>query len=446
MISELKVYKNKLLLDADNLFWAITPEKMFIPKTIISLYEKAKNKLTVEINALRFGKELTAIYINPTDRCNANCSYCYIPPKIRQNGRSMTGDELKFILDKVARYFKAKKRKQVIVFHASEPLLVKEIIFDAINKYNKIFKFGLQTNATLFKKEDVEFLKKYRVGVGISLDSSLPSVNNRLRPHPSERGNFDKIVKAIGWFDGYPGLNIITTVTKHNVKDLPGLVKFLHAKKVPCVLLNPVRFTRASMSSLKPDEKILTRYFIKAVNTAIGLSEKTGQKIIVGNFSNTILGIVAPAARRLMCDISPCGGARCFFTITARGDMIPCGEFIGLKGFCGGNIFNDSISQAMRSRAFNKTRERFVEKIRECSICDFRNICGAPCPAELHSLGNMYQPSVFCEFYKKIIRYAFKLIAEDKVKYLLRKEALKNIKYEYNLQGSSKLTKGAFNE
>lgn len=433
MINELKLYQKNILLDADNLFWAIIPAKTFIPRTIISLYEKVKNKLTAEINDFRFSQELTAIYINPTDRCNTNCSYCYIPSKIRQSGRSMTDDELKFILDKIARYFKTKKRKQVVVFHASEPLLVKEIIFEAISKYNKIFKFGLQTNATLLEKKDVEFLKQYCVGVGISLDSFSSSVNNRLRPNTHARENFDKIVKAIEWFDGYPGLNIITTVTKHNVKDLPGLVKFLHAKKVPCVLLNPVRFTRASMSSLKPNENILTNYFIKAVNAAIRLSEKTGQKIIVGNFSNTILGIVAPVARRLMCDISPCGGARCFFTITARGDMIPCGEFIGLKGFSGGNIFNNSISQAMQSKAFNKVRGRFVEKINGCHICDFRNICGAPCPAELHSLGNMYQPSVFCEFYKKIIRYAFKLIAEDKVKYLLREEALKNIKYEYNL-------------
>ncbi len=75
----------------------------------------------------------------------------------------------------------------------------------------------------------------------------------------------------------------------------------------------------------------------------------------------------------------------------------------------------------------------FTEKIEECNICDFRNICGAPCPAELYSFGNMYQKSVFCNFYKEIIRYAFKLIAEGKVEYLLRSGSLKNFKYEYGL-------------
>ncbi|MEK7578570.1 MAG: peptide-modifying radical SAM enzyme CbpB, partial [Patescibacteria group bacterium] len=68
-----------------------------------------------------------------------------------------------------------------------------------------------------------------------------------------------------------------------------------------------------------------------------------------------------------------------------------------------------------------------------CNICILRNICGAPCPAELYALGNMYKKSVFCEFYQKIIRHAFKLIAEGKEKYLLRQEGFENLDYQYRL-------------
>ena len=436
----LKVWRDNgrdILLDADNLFWAITSNsnesKAFISSDILTLYENIKDKLTKEINNFRFSQDLTAIYIDPTDRCNANCSYCYIPAKIRHNGHSMDRGQLDFILKKIARYFKGEERKQVIIFHASEPLLVKKIIFEAITKFSKIFKFGLQTNGILLEREDVKFLKDHFVGVGISLDSFLSSVNNRLRPTAQSDVNFSRVIRAIEWFAGYKGLNVITTVTKFNVKHLPGIVKFLHTRRVPCVLLNPVRFTRASIRLLKPNQEDLINYFKKAVDTAIELSKNTRHKIIVGNFTNTVLAIVAPVARRLMCDISPCGGGRCFFTITARGEIIPCGEFIGLKSFSGGNIFNTTIPKAMQSKPFKKVRGRITEKIDECKSCDFRNICGAPCPAELHALGNMYQKSVFCDFYKEIIRYAFKLIAEDKVKYVLRGGSLKNLKYEYNL-------------
>ena len=441
MAKGLHVWENNgrsVIVDADSLFWAqvkkVSSESIFIPEDVLALYQKHKNGLQEKMDDFRLSKELTAIYIDPTDKCNASCAYCYLPVESRKSGRSMTYAELDFILNKLALYFKGSARKQVIIFHASEPLLVKDIIFQAIKKYKNIFKFGLQTNALLLEKKDVDFLKENLVGVGISLDSYRPSVNRRQRPSGLKGSNFTQAVKALDWFNGYNGLNVIATVTKHNVMDLPGLVRFLHKKKVPCVLLNPARFTRVPVSRLKPDENDFAKYFIGAVETAVELTANTGRKIIVGNFANTILAIVAPQARRLMCDISPCGGGRCFFTITAKGKMVPCGEFSGIKGFSGGNIFKDSIDKAMRSPAFVSVRSRTVEKIEECARCVLRNICGAPCPAELHARGNMYQKSVFCDFYKQIIQYAFKMIAGGKVKYLLRDEPMKDLKYEYNLR------------
>ncbi|MDI6735166.1 MAG: peptide-modifying radical SAM enzyme CbpB [bacterium] len=444
-----------VFLDPDNVFWGITRKQdcesialseqkvCSPPDEILSLYKKVRNRLDTQMEDFRFSANLTAIYIDPTDRCNADCPYCYVPAEIRKNGKQMNEEQLKIVLQKITRYFKRraslrlapsrKNIKPVIIFHASEPLLVKDIIFKAISDFGKQFYFGLQTNALLLERADVEFLKKHRVGVGISLDSYDPQVNNKQRLSREGDGNFAQAVQAIEWFDGYKGLNVIATITKFNVGHLPELVKFLHSKRVSCVLLNPLRLTAKSARKLQPEQDIMTRYFIEAVEKAMELSRSSDHRIIIGNFANTILAIVAPTARRLMCDISPCGGGRCFLTITASGEMIPCGEFIGLDGSSGGNIFKSTIHKAMQSKPFKKIRARIVEKIDECKICEFRNICGAPCPAELHSLGNMYQPSVFCEFYKEIIKYAFKLIAEDKAKYLIREEALKNLEYDYNL-------------
>ncbi|MBI4335612.1 MAG: peptide-modifying radical SAM enzyme CbpB [Candidatus Omnitrophica bacterium] len=425
-----------LIINPDNLFWAIfskgkgggAPEKR-----LLSFYKDIKVGLDKEMRDFRFSAGLTAVYIDPTDRCNANCPYCYVPPKIRKNGRSMTKKELILVLERTADYFKGRKKKAVIVFHASEPLLVKDIVFEGIERFSGRFKFGIQTNATLMEDTDVEFLKRHRVGVGISLDSSSLSVNNRLRRGWNSDGNFRKAVSAVEMFDGYEGLNVITTITKFNVTGLPRMVEFLHSKKVPCALLNPVRLTREASRALRPDETLMARYFIRAVDKAVELSKDSARQIIIGNFANTILAIIAPAARRLMCDISPCGGGRCFLTVTASGEMIPCGEFIGLKGFSGGNIFSAaaSIEGALQSRPFKKIRARVVEKIDECRICIFRNICGAPCPAELHSLGGMRKPSVFCEFYKEVITHAFKLISKGQERYCLRREAMDNLEYAY---------------
>lgn len=433
---------HNIVLDPDNVFWALVSKDrnldLTIKKDLHPSYIKIKDRITQEVENFRFSTSLTAVYINPVDRCNSQCRYCYIPSSIRTSSKEMDYSSLRSVLDEVGSYFESVQNnsKPVIVFHGTEPLLVRDVIFRAIERYSKDFLFGIQTNGILLKKEDVDFLKRWRVNVGLSLDSPSALLHNSLRP---ARGYnpFAKVSQAITWFDGYAGLNVISTVTRLNVSDLPLLIKYLHRRRVSCVLLNPVRITQRGGRLLKPDTDSLVYFFKKAVDEAIRLSSNS-YPIIIGNFANIVLGIIAPTARRLMCDISPCGGGRCFLTVSASGDIFPCGEFLGLGVFKGGNIFKkgltSSIKQAMDSAAFKRVRARVVEKIEECSVCVYRNFCGAPCPAELYSSStDMYKISPYCDFYKEIISYAFKIIAEGKLKFLFRPKAMKNLVYEYNI-------------
>lgn len=427
--------KNTAIIDPDNVFWGVvennTDSDAFIPEELLALYNDKKEECDQEMKDFRFKTGLTAVYIDPTDACNANCPYCYISEERRSSGKSFTQDELDTVLDKIYEHFQTLDRKAVVIFHAAEPLMVKDILFKSIDKFKDKLYFGIQTNSLLLEEEDVEFIKSRKVSIGISIDAPDHLTNNSLRVSKSGDGNFDKAVQALEWFTDYKGLNVICTVTKANLEKLPALVKFLHGKRVRCVLMNPVRLTRKSSYDLRPEDKLMAEYFIKAIDTALECTMNSEHEIIIGNFTNTILSIIAPTARRLMCDISPCGGGRTFFTVTANGDMIPCGEFVGQEGFVGGNIFTDSISDVMDSEEFKKVRDRYVEKIPECDVCSLRNICGAPCPAELNGMGDMYGKAVFCEFYKEIIAYAFKLIAQGKEKYLVRKDVSQHIKYDF---------------
>ena len=167
------------VIDPDNVFWAMTAKdaegapasprgEPFVSREVLSLYQKQKDSLDEEMKHFRFSAELSAVYIDPTDRCNSNCPYCYVPAKMRKNGAQMTTGQLRQVLNKVLDYFSGigSKRKPVIIFHASEPLLAKEAVFSAIREFKDKFSFGLQTNGLLLEKEDVEFLKEYRVGWG----------------------------------------------------------------------------------------------------------------------------------------------------------------------------------------------------------------------------------------------------------------------------------------
>ncbi len=46
-----------------------------------------------EIETLRFGLKPSAVYFNPTERCNLNCTYCYIPEDMRRRGQHMSRRE-----------------------------------------------------------------------------------------------------------------------------------------------------------------------------------------------------------------------------------------------------------------------------------------------------------------------------------------------------------------
>lgn len=135
-------------------------------------------------------------------------------------------------------------RKPVIIFHSSEPLVAKDLVFRAIWEYADTFAFGLQTDGVLLEEGDIAFLKRQRVSVGISLDSHDPEVHSFLRPAPGGKAAFARTVRAIEGFDGYAGLNVVTTITRHNVRGLAELVDFLHERKVAVAMMNPVRATQ----------------------------------------------------------------------------------------------------------------------------------------------------------------------------------------------------------
>lgn len=442
--------RRRVFLDPENLFWAILSRNgnfsEVFESSVMPLYKKKKAALDGEMRRFRKEVNLKAFYVNPTDECNLSCRYCYIPSSIRRKKVSMTEAQLDVVLGKIYKHcLKRSKLNPVVIFHGSEPLIVKGMLFKAISRWKGRIIFGIQTNATLLEQGDVEFIKNSGTNIGLSLDSSSEKINAATR-HIPFRGRsacptgrlrsdpFHSTLRAIRWFAGYDKLSVITTITKHNVTQLPQLVRFLHSMKVESILLNPVRITQPNAEALKPDNRKLTKHFIKAVDTAIGLSKRSGLHIAIGNFSNLILGITSPTARRIMCDITPCGGNRFFMAITAEGNMLPCSEFLGIKEFRAGNIFKDDIEDALRSPQFKRVRARVVEKIAECRACVYRNICGTPCPGEVHrKRKDMLEPSPYCEFYKKLIPYAFGLIAEGKLPYLFRKGALKNLEYEYNL-------------
>jgi len=410
------------LVDPDTAFWALVRKDRLADAlsrgTFLKRYRRKAAKFAAEMDDLRFGLTPSAVYFNPTERCNLNCTYCYIPETMRKLGVQMPKDDLLSALKILRHYFQETLPKDVkpqIVFHGAEPTLNREALFAALDEFQKDFRFGIQTNGTLLEDTDLEFLTSRGIAIGLSLDSDLKTVADRTRKTWDGGSVHAKVLATMEKLSGYPNYSVICTVSRQNMSRLVRTVDFFHERRVPTCMLNPVRCTREGARHLKPPDHKMSGYYLAALDRTYALYRKTGRKLVVANFANVLIAILAPQARRLMCDISPCGGGRSFFAVSAKGDMFPCSEFIGVPAFNGGNLFRDDIRQVLNGPAFRKVTGRRVEDIRPCACCAVRHFCGSPCPAEASEMnGGMDRPGAFCELYEDQVRYALRLIAQDR--------------------------------
>jgi uncharacterized protein len=410
------------LVSPETAFWSLLRKEklaeVFTEGALLNAFREKEARFAQEMRVLRYGLTPSAVYFNPTERCNLNCRYCYIPAEMRSQGEHMSPARLLEALERLKAYFASvlpQGKKPQIIFHGAEPLMNREALFAGIERFAEDFLFGVQTNATLLDEGAIDFLTSRGVSIGISLDGPSPEIADKTRATWAGAGVFDAVSRVIDRLAEYPGFSVLCAVTSENLPHLTRMVEFLHERKVRNAMLNIVRCTLPGAREIKPSDAAAAAPFLAALERGYELYQETGRKLVIANFANALLGIVAPTARRLMCDISPCGGGRCFFALAANGDLFPCSEFVGLPEFAGGNLFRDELPAALESPAFTCVTTRRIEAIEPCGRCAFRHFCGAPCPAEAHSMnGGLDQRGAFCLFYQEQLKYALRLIADGR--------------------------------
>lgn len=412
------------LTDPDTAFWALVDRSRagaeLANGELVQRYRAQKADMARELQALRFELKPSGVYVNPTERCNLNCTYCYLPGTLRSGGSHMPEETLLASLAKLKEYFASVMpsdagRKPRAIFHGAEPLMNKSAVFAAIDAFGDDFAFGVQSNGTLLDDAALSFLTSRNVSIGLSLDGPTANITDATRRTWGGKSVHGKVLDAMEKLRGYGSWSVITTCTTENLPSLTHMVELFHAHEVPTCMLNTVRCTLPGAREVKPADGELARSFFGALDRSHELYRATGRKLVVANFANILLAILAPTARRLMCDISPCGGGRAFFALAADGGLYPCSEFIGLPRFNGGKLLDDGVEAALASPAFTTVTARDVDRFSPCSDCAIRHYCGSPCPAEAHEMnGGMDKIGAFCEFYEEQVRYALRLIADGK--------------------------------
>ncbi|MDZ4314345.1 MAG: peptide-modifying radical SAM enzyme CbpB [Azonexus sp.] len=408
--------------DPQTAFWALVDKTRVHEANrdpaLLAAYGAKAGQFEQELHALRFGLKPSGVYLNPTERCNLNCTYCYLPDTQRSGGSHMPVETLLASLGKLRDYFRSvmpADRKPRAIFHGAEPLMNAPAVFEAIDAFADDFVFGLQTNGTLLDDAALDFLTSRNVSIGLSLDGPVADITDATRRTWGGKSVHDKVLRSMEKLRGYGSWSVITTCTTENLPYLTRMVELFHAHEVPTCMLNTVRCTLSGARGVKPADGDMATALFAALDRTHELYLATGRKLMVANFANILIGILAPTARRLMCDISPCGGGRAFFALAADGSLYPCSEFIGLPRFNGGSLLTGGVEAALDSAAFREVTTRDVDQFSPCGDCAIRHFCGSPCPAEAFEMnGGMDKIGAFCDFYKEQVNYALRLIADGK--------------------------------
>jgi uncharacterized protein len=159
----------------------------------------------------------TGFVLKVAERCNLNCSYCYIYNKgdtsFQSRPKFMSKEVAVAMLGRIAGYAQRHNLRQItLAFHGGEPLLIgRQWIGWFLEEARRIaasvgfsFNFAVQTNGTLLDAEWVQLFCEHKVAIGVSCDGP-DEWHDRERRDFAGRGSYSKVRTALDRLAATPG-------------------------------------------------------------------------------------------------------------------------------------------------------------------------------------------------------------------------------------------------
>lgn len=268
---------------------------------------------------MRFKK----IYVEITNKCNLNCSFCSID---KREKRELSLQEFDIILDKIRHY------ADTIYLHIKgEPLLHTKFdkILDITNKYN--LKVKITTNGTLLKQR-LNTLQKH---------DNIKQINISLHSENDLKDYFENVFESSD----------------------------ILSKNIPIVyriwLLNNFELDKLSTTIV---DKIIEYYNLDSNFKNKVLNEKN-IKIKDNIYLDKDNEFTWPDdTKDNLFDKGSCLGTRSHIGILSNGDVVPC--CLDSKGILKlGNIFETNLEDILESSLFKQINNGFKNNKLVCNLC-----------------------------------------------------------------------------
>jgi uncharacterized protein len=373
------------------------------------------------------GNHVSLILI-PTLMCNANCYYCFE----NKSGHSLTAEQLRVILDKMADYMDENRIQNMTIFWQGGEVFTlsqewfwnaRTVLERVSSERNKKFTNRIQSNMMEYNEEWQSVISRM-FGNRVSSSLDFPNVHRKLIHGTPDTYNdtwFRNVAQARA-----AGIRV-GVISIPNRETLRMGARRFYDYFVHEICLNSFQINtpfpggtpNAAKMGLPLDPIELAGFLIDL--TDVWIEEGYQRGVSLGPF-NRLLNYFLYDAEALPCIWhSNCTDG--FLCIDPRGYVSQCDCWVAsYQEFWFGNIFDAlSVSEIMKSDARKRIRERPARLIEngECINCDYLTLCHGGCAIRTFSTkGTLIATDPYCETYKALFAHiqekALKLAREGR--------------------------------
>jgi uncharacterized protein len=331
--------------------------------------------------------EIGTLVVQPTPFCNINCTYCYLPDRTHKAVIALETVQALFAKIVASGWLGS---ELTVIWHAGEPLIVPpafyESCFAAIESLRPPtlrVTHSIQTNGMLISPAWCALFKKWRVGVGVSIDGPR-RFNDAHRLTRDGRSTFDKTLAGIRALreHGVP-FNVISVLSDQSLEAPAEMLEFYLSEQIEDVCFNVEESEGEHVSGLFASSNPRER-FRTFLHEFWHLARKSGRIRLIREIDGMLPRVFRPGGKEVRnIQTEPFG----MLNVDCHGNVSSFSpELLGLKSsaygdFLIGNILRDSLEQMRTGPIMQALSRDIAAGVAACRrSCEYYSVCGGGAP------------------------------------------------------------------
>jgi uncharacterized protein len=354
---------------------------------------------------------IRVVVVQPTPFCNINCRYCYLPR--RTDTTVMTPSTIRTLFEQV---FASgwSSDELTVIWHAGEPLVVPPAFYESafqmiasLRPDSVRVRHSMQTNGMLISSEWCELFKRWRVGVGVSIDGPR-RFNDVHRLTRTGRSTFDQALAGLRLLRReHVPFHVISVLSRNSMDAPQELLDFYVAEGIEDICFNVEESEGAHVSDLLSGDEPQRRFRV-FLNSFWQLARQDDKVRFIREIDGMLPRVFRPEAERIgNVQVEPFG----MLNVDCNGNVSTFSpELLGLKNadyddFVIGNVHDASLEDMRRGAALRALSRDIAAGVEVCrQSCEYFSACGGGAPVnKLFENGTFKSGRTsFCDLTQKV--------------------------------------------